>query len=151
MNVYSDVPINTGVFYPLQTFSRGQDFLSFEEIPLCIEANDAITEKLLVKLGQELSNIVYLVDSQERRLLHMAAVFACNFTNHLLGIAKDLTDSYELEFDLLRPLIRETIRKGLAANHPAEVQTGPARRGDRATMQAHLDLLVDRPQLAETV
>nr|WP_293834235.1 Rossmann-like and DUF2520 domain-containing protein [uncultured Arsenicibacter sp.] len=149
MGIYSDVPVRTGVFYPLQTFSRDQPPLSFDQIPLCLEASDKETEDVLVELGQELSEIVYLITSEERRLLHMAAVFACNFTNHLLAIAKDLTETNGVPFKLLRPLIRETIRKGLAAGHPADVQTGPARRGDRQTMQAHLALLTEQPQLAE--
>ncbi|OIN60288.1 Rossmann-like and DUF2520 domain-containing protein [Arsenicibacter rosenii] len=149
MAIYSDVPVRTGVFYPLQTFSRDQPPLSFEQIPLCLEADDKETEDILVGLGQELSDIVYLITSDERRLLHMAAVFACNFTNHLLAIAKDLTETNEVPFKLLKPLIRETIRKGLSAGHPADVQTGPARRGDQQTMQAHLTLLSDQPQLAE--
>ena len=149
MNMYSDVPVQTGVFYPLQTFSRGLTPLDFKGIPLCIEASDAVTEDALVALGQDLSSIVYLVNTVERRMLHMAAVFACNFTNHLLAIATDLTDIYDLEFDLLKPIIKETFRKALAADHPANVQTGPARRGDLATMSAHLELLHDQPNLAE--
>lgn len=148
MNVYSDVPVRTGVFYPLQTFSAGQTPMDFNTVPLCIEASDSQTEETLVALAQELSSTVYLVDSTERLALHLAAVFACNFTNYLLAIAKDLTDSYELEFDLLKPIIKETFRKVLHADHPAQVQTGPARRGDSSTMAAHLDLLRTRPELA---
>ncbi|KAB7729333.1 DUF2520 domain-containing protein [Rudanella paleaurantiibacter] len=147
MQVYSDVPVHTGVFYPLQTFSRQQSLLDFEEIPLCIEAADPETESQLVALGQEISSIVYLVDSAERRVLHLAAVFACNFTNHLFAIAKGLTDAHDLEFDLLKPLIRETFRKGMAAADPATVQTGPARRGDQKTIDTHLDMLRHQPRL----
>ncbi|MCY7356580.1 MAG: DUF2520 domain-containing protein, partial [Rudanella sp.] len=82
-------------------------------------------------------------------VLHLAAVFACNFTNHLLAIANDLTKAHDLEFDLLRPLIRETFRKGLAAEDPAEVQTGPARRGDQKTINTHLAMLNGQPKLME--
>ena len=149
VKIYSDVPVRTGVFYPLQTFSKHVPALSFGEIPLCIEASDNETEAALVALGQQLSSIVYLVSSQERRVLHVAAVFACNFTNHLLGVAKDLTDAEQLEFDLLKPLIRETFRKALEATHPADVQTGPARRGDLNTLALHLDYLQDKPALLE--
>lgn len=147
MDVYSDVPVRTGVFYPLQTFSIGRALIDFDDVPLCIEASDAATEETLVELGQDISSTVYLVDSTERLALHAGAVFACNFTNHLLALAKDLTDSYELEFELLKPLIRETFGKALAADHPANVQTGPARRGDNSTMAAHLDLLDNEPAL----
>jgi predicted short-subunit dehydrogenase-like oxidoreductase (DUF2520 family) len=149
MDIYSDVPVRTGVFYPLQTFSKGIKPLSFEIIPLCIEASEKETEAQLVALAQELSQIVYLVNSQERKVLHLAAVFACNFTNYLLGIAKDLTDSANLEFDLLRPLIEETFQKALDAEHPAQVQTGPARRGDLNTLSLHLAYLSDKPELLQ--
>ena len=149
IDVYSDVPVRTGVFYPLQTFSKGANALSFEEVPLCIEASDKATESQLVALGQELSKIVYLVNSQERKVLHIAAVFACNFTNYLLGIAKDLTEGENLDFDLLKPLIEETVQKALDARHPALVQTGPARRGDLITLSLHLDYLSNKPELLQ--
>lgn len=149
MAIYSDVPVRTGVFYPLQTFTKGQSFMLFDEIPLCIEATDSTTEDTLVQLGQEMSDTVYLITSEERRTLHVAAVFACNFTNHLLTIAHDLTVRDNLEFDLLRPIITETFRKGLAAPDPAVVQTGPARRGDLTTIDTHLTYLSSQPRLAE--
>jgi predicted short-subunit dehydrogenase-like oxidoreductase (DUF2520 family) len=149
MRIYSDIPVQTGVFYALQTFSKGQTFMTFDEIPLCLEASDKTTEDVLVQLGQELSDIVYLITSEERRTLHVAAVFACNFTNHLLALAHDLTTRNGLEFDLLRPLIQETFRKGLAAENPATVQTGPARRGDLTTIDSHLAMLSTDQHLSE--
>jgi len=148
MAVYSDVPVHTGVFYALQTFTRGQPFMAFDEVPLCIEATEKPLEDELVAMGQEISDIVYLITSAERGVLHTAAVFASNFTNHLLTIAHDLTTGNGLEFDLLRPLIRETFRKGLTADNPADVQTGPARRGDFSTIQTHLSMLEAQPRLA---
>ena len=147
--IYSDVPVQTGVFYPLQTFTKGQSFMAFDEIPICIEAPDSLTEDTLVQLGQDISEIVYLITSDERRALHLAAVFACNFTNHLLTLAHDITVQHGLDFDLLRPLIAETFRKGLAAPDPATVQTGPARRGDLTTIEAHLADLSHEPRVAE--
>ena len=149
MSVYSDVPVQTGVLYALQTFTKNQSFMKFDDIPLCVEATDKNTEEVLITLAQELSDVVYLISSEERRTLHMAAVFACNFTNHLLSIAYNLTTAEGLEFDLLQPIIRETIRKGLAAENPADVQTGPARRGDLATIENHLAQLNSQPKLAE--
>ncbi len=148
MSVYSDVPVKTGVFYPLQTFTKGRPLLSFDQIPICIEADNDLTQKQLVDLGQAMSTIVYLVNSAERQTLHVAAVLASNFCNHLLALAKDLTDAHDLEFDLLKPLIRETVRKALAANHPAEVQTGPARRHDNQVIASHLTYLRPQPALA---
>ncbi|GAB2516620.1 Rossmann-like and DUF2520 domain-containing protein [Spirosoma aerophilum] len=149
MEIYSDVPVQTGVFYPLQTFSKEQPFMVFDEIPLCIESFDSATEDILVQLGQAISDIVYIITSEERRTLHVAAVFACNFTNHLLTLAHDLTAHDDLDFDLLKPIIAETFRKGLAVPDPAAVQTGPARRGDLTTIDTHLTYLQDQPRLAE--
>lgn len=149
MSVYSDVPVNVGVFYPLQTFTRGRNLLDFEQIPICIEADDKAVEAQLVTMGQEISTIVYLVNSAERRVLHVAAVLACNFSNHLMALAKDITDTEDLEFDLLKPLIGETIRKALDAEHPADVQTGPARRHDSQVIAAHLMYLQDKPDVAK--
>lgn len=149
MAIYSDVPVRTGVFYPLQTFTREQPLVDFTGVPLCLEATDAGTEEELVELGQAISRIVYLVSSSERLLLHLAAVLACNFSNHLLALARELTVSNGLEFELLTPLIQETVRKALSIPDPATVQTGPARRNDQTTIQAHLALLSDRPIVAE--
>ena len=149
MAIYSDIPVQTGVFYALQTFTKGQSFMPFDEIPLCIESTDKATEDALVQLGQDISTIVYLITSEERRTLHIAAVLACNFTNHLLALAHNLLVSEDLEFSLLRPLITETFRKGMAAADPAEVQTGPARRGDLSTISEHLAVLANQPQLAQ--
>ena len=149
MSVYSDVSVRTGVFYALQTFTREQPFMPFDDIPVCIESADKDTEDELVALGQDLSEVVYLISSPERQMLHLAAVVAGNFTNHLLALAHDLTTANGMEFDLLQPLIRETLRKGLDADNPADVQTGPARRGDLTTINAHLTRLAGQPLLAE--
>lgn len=146
-SIHSDVPVRTGVFYPLQTFSQ-QVPMRMEDVPLCIEADDAHTEAELIRIAQEISRTVYLVSSEERKVLHVAAVFACNFTNHLWAIARDLLNEHKLDFDLLKPLITETVRKALAALHPAEVQTGPAVRGDVDLMKEHLSFLRNHQRLA---
>lgn len=145
--IYSNVPVRTGVFYPLQTFSR-QISIQLGEVPLCIEAADSETETTLVRMAQELSRTVYLVSSEERKVLHIAAVFASNFTNHLWSIAHDLLDEYQLDFDLLKPLIAETVRKALTASHPSDVQTGPAIRGDFHLIREHLSFLESHERLA---
>ncbi len=144
VEIYSDVPADTGVFYPLQTFSKDVA-IQFNDIPLCIEAGDSRTEPILIKLAQDISNVVYLMSSEERRIMHIAAVFACNFTNHLFSISKRILDAEHLEFDLLKPLIRETVRKAMEALDPAMVQTGPARRGDQQIIDKHLDYLERYP------
>ena len=140
VEVHSDVPVRTGVLYPLQTFTKEVP-LDYSEIPFCIEATDDETEAALIKLAQTVSSNVQLGDSEGRRTLHMAAVFACNFTNHLLSIAHDLLEHEKLSFDLLKPLIRETMQKALQTHDPATMQTGPARRSDWATTGYHLEQL----------
>lgn len=134
---------NTGVFYPLQTFSKSRR-LDVSTTPFCIEASNSQTEKILVEIAQSISQTVYLVSAQERKVLHIGAVFACNFTNHLLAIAKEILDREDLEFDLLKPLIKETFEKALTAPDPNLVQTGPAARGDYQTLQSHLAYLQDQ-------
>jgi predicted short-subunit dehydrogenase-like oxidoreductase (DUF2520 family) len=134
----------SGVFYPLQTFSKQKE-LDISRVPFCIEATDEATEQLLVSMAQHISNTVYLVSSAERKVLHIGAVFACNFTNHLLGVAKEILGREGLEFDLLKPLIRETIQKALNAEHPAFVQTGPAMRNDQQIIDAHRAYLSTYP------
>lgn len=140
IEIYSDIPAETGVFYPLQTFSREVP-ISFTDVPICIEASSPKIEQLLIQLAQDISNVVYLMNSEERQIVHVSAVFACNFTNHLLTVAKRILDAEHLEFELLKPLVRETIRKALEAPDPAVVQTGPARRGDSQIIEKHLDYL----------
>ena len=131
-----------GVFYPLQTFSKDAE-LDFQEIPLCLEAENENDYLLLEKLGGNISNNVLRVNSDQRLQLHMAAVFVNNFTNHLFHIGQELCEEKGLSFDLLHPLIRETMRK-IENNDPLQVQTGPARRGDTTTMQKQLDNLKNK-------
>ena len=140
VEVYSDVPVRTGVLYPLQTFTKGAS-MDYTQIPFCIEATEEETEEALFKLAESVSPHVQLADTEERRALHIAAVFACNFTNQLFSIAHDLLKEEQLSFELLKPLIRETTHKALQSADPATVQTGPARRSDWATTNRHLNYL----------
>ena len=130
------------------TFSAGKR-LDLKAVPFCIEAVDDETEQVLVDIAQEMSDTVYLLSSEERKVLHVAAVFACNFTNHLLALSKSITDNENLEFDLLKPIISETFKKALKAENPAEVQTGPAIRNDKTIINRHLDYLKDDARLLE--
>jgi predicted short-subunit dehydrogenase-like oxidoreductase (DUF2520 family) len=148
MLIHHDLPVKCAVFYPLMTFSAGKR-LDLKTVPFCIEAIDEETEQILVDIAQEMSNTVYLISSEERKVLHVAAVFACNFTNHLLALAKSITDSEDLEFDLLKPIINETFKKALAAENPADVQTGPAIRNDKSIINRHLDYLKEDENLLE--
>ncbi len=140
IDIHSDVPVRAGVLYPLQTFTKNVE-LDYTQIPFCIEATDQETEDSLVVLAQSVSENVLLGDSEERRTLHISAVFACNFTNHLLSVAHDLLGHEKLPFELLKPLIQETVHKALQTDDPAKVQTGPARRADWAMTARHLEYL----------
>ena len=138
---------NAGVFYPLQTFSKTKE-VDFNTVPVCIEGgNDDITSTLNV-LAYTITQNVYRINSDERRTLHLAAVFACNFPNYLYYISQQLLAEKQLPFDLLRPLILETAQK-VQENFPADVQTGPAIRNDEKTIANHLQQLAENPQLQE--
>lgn len=148
MDIYHDLAVECGVFYPLMTFTKGKK-IDLKAVPFCIEATTETAENELVNLADQLSNSVQLVSSEERRVLHLAAVFACNFTNHLWAISQEITEANSLEFDLLKPLIHETFKKAMQAIAIATVQTGPAQRNDRKTIAAHLDLLSEDAELTK--
>lgn len=136
-----------GVFYPLQTFSKAKE-VDFDRIPLCIEATDADQLEVLHKLAAKLSQQVYELDGEKRKVLHLAAVFACNFPNHLYALANQVLQQNGLDFEIIRPLIAETADK-VMTNLPENVQTGPAVRADETTMNKHLSMLKDMPELHE--
>ncbi len=138
---------NAGVFYPLQTFSKTKE-VDFRTVPLCIEAANQEIAEQLKELAQTISNSVYDIDSQQRKTLHLAAVFACNFPNYLYNVAQQILAQHDLNFDLIRPLILETAEK-VQNNLPAAVQTGPAVRNDETTMNNHLQLLKDSSDLQQ--
>jgi predicted short-subunit dehydrogenase-like oxidoreductase (DUF2520 family) len=129
------------VFYPLQTFTKEREII-WSELPICIEANSTHDLEALLQLTRKLSIKVSLMGSEDRRWLHLAAVFVNNFTNHLLNEASNIVKERNLDFDLLRPLALETIKKAFDIS-PENAQTGPAKRGDEATMRKHIDMLQD--------
>lgn len=136
-----------GVFYPLQTFSKTKE-VDFWSVPLCIEGGDEAITRRLTELAHTISNQVYQVDSAQRKILHLAAVFACNFPNFLYHVAQNILAQHQLDFNMLRPLITETAAK-VQQQLPDQVQTGPAIRGDETTMAAHMQLLEGRPELQQ--
>ncbi|GAB3826534.1 hypothetical protein GCM10028895_37660 [Pontibacter rugosus] len=136
-----------GVFYPLQTFSKSKP-VDFAQIPLLVESQDETTLQALKLLAQSISSKVEVVGSGARKQLHLAAVFACNFTNHLLGISQQLLQEANLPKELLQPLIQETIAKA-TQQPPFSVQTGPAVRHDDNVINAHLHMLQEQPQWHE--
>lgn len=141
-----DAKNRRGVFYPLQSFSKGSE-IDFHTIPICIEAEDKRDLTLLRLLGEKLSKSVQEISSEERKKLHLAATWVNNFTNHIFHLAANYLDENGLSFDLLKPLILETARK-IQEIHPSAAQTGPAIRRDSATLQNHLNQMSD-PQLKE--
>lgn len=136
-----------GVFYPVQSFTKGED-LDFSEIPVVIESGDTETEKQLTEIATSLTGKVFFLNSERRKHLHLAAVFANNFANHLFGIAGEILDQQQIDPSILHALIVETARKATGQN-PFEIQTGPAKRGDEQTINKHLEMLNQSPDLWE--
>ncbi|MBS1507678.1 MAG: DUF2520 domain-containing protein [Bacteroidetes bacterium] len=143
---YSATP-NLGVFYPLQTFTKNKK-VDFRKIPIFIESLNEETESILFALAKAISLQVKRIGSEERKAMHVAAVFASNFTNHMLTIAKTIMEQNGLEYAWLKPLISETITKSLQLD-PESAQTGPARRGDLEVLEKHLTFLQTDPELSE--
>ena len=134
-----DEKTRAGVFYPLQTFTKGRA-LSFADIPIGIEARTEADYALLEKLGKTLSHKVFRMNSGQRQRMHLAAVWANNFSNHLFARSAEICESAGIEAQLLYPLIEETVEKMKALGAKA-AQTGPARRQDKKTMNTHVELL----------
>ncbi|HOX81628.1 MAG TPA: DUF2520 domain-containing protein [Chryseolinea sp.] len=143
---YAATP-NIGVFYPLQTFSKSKK-TDFKEVPVFIESENSETEKVLQLMAKAISKNFFKITSQERKVLHVSAVFASNFTNHMLLIAQELMKENNLSFDWLKPLIAEMINKSLTIG-PENAQTGPARRGDFEILDKHLEFLSGDESTAE--
>ena len=147
MDVLKSASTNYGVLYPLQTFSFDKT-VDFSQVPIAVEASSPEIAKQLEALAHKLSPKIIQMTSEQRLVLHISAVFACNFSNHLYAIAEQLLESKGISFDHLRPLIAETAAKVQQAL-PSEVQTGPAIRKDEKILQKHLDFLKEQPQLQE--
>ncbi|MEI6817923.1 MAG: Rossmann-like and DUF2520 domain-containing protein [Bacteroidota bacterium] len=143
MDVFKNSTKEYGVFYPLQSFNKERK-LNLSTIPVFIEANSAKTKKVMKELAKCISDKTYEITYEQRLTLHAAAVFANNFTNHLYKIASDILRTSGLEFDVLKPLIKETADKVMTLD-PAAVQTGPAQRKDVKTIKKHFDLLKNFP------
>lgn len=144
MDVLKGTSKNYGVFYPLQTFSK-KNKINFKSIPVCLEANNSITFKILQSLAKSITLNVQKINSGQRKIIHLAAVFACNFTNHLYTIASDILSSANVSFDILKPVIEETANK-IKNSSPHETQTGPAIRNDKKIIDRHLKMLSDKRQ-----
>lgn len=141
MNVLSACSDNFGVFYPLQTFSKGVE-LNISEIPLFIEASSDAVETQIRDFGDSVFKNIYYADSEGRKKMHIAAVFACNFTNYLWTCSAEVLEKENLSFEVLKPLLHETLRKAFTIG-PEVGQTGPARRGDTKIIEEHMRILDD--------
>lgn len=133
-----------GVFYPLQTFSRERE-IDLSEVPFFIEGSDRSTTDRLLSLAHTVSRTVREADSRQRGVLHLAAVFACNFANSLWGISDDILREAGYSLEVFGPLLEETLRKAIT-NGAIESQTGPARRGDQKVIDSHLSKLEGLPR-----
>lgn len=145
LDILKNVSSSYGVFYPLQTLNKKLP-MPAEPFPICIEASDDVTLKQIKSLAQSIGGDVHIVLSPRRKVLHVAAVFANNFGNHLYSMAEKILKKENISFGLLRPLIKATA-ENVMHRSPSEVQTGPAKRGDEAILKAHLEILKDDPEL----
>ncbi|MEN8247721.1 MAG: Rossmann-like and DUF2520 domain-containing protein [Bacteroidota bacterium] len=138
---------NIGVLYPLQTFSK-QKRVDFSDVPLLVEGDNKFTKNVLLSVARKLTQNVLEARSAQRRMIHLAAIFAANFTNSLLVQANELLEKADADLEILAPLLEETIRKSLTIG-PKKAQTGPAARGDLEVLDQHMELLERFPEIQE--
>ena len=143
MNVFPKRIKNTGAFYPLQTFSKNSK-ITPKQIPFCIEGSNKKSSANIRKLAKSISPMVYEINSEKRRIIHVAAVFSNNFTNYLFSLSEKILGENNIKFEILLPLIHETINK-ISKEKPKKVQSGPARRNDKAVIKKHMQLLNSDP------
>ncbi|HPY82243.1 MAG TPA: DUF2520 domain-containing protein [Bacteroidales bacterium] len=147
IDVFYDYALNYGVVYPMQTFSKFKD-INYNEIPFFIEANTKENETILYDFLKKISPHVSVANSQQRGIIHLSAVFACNFTNHMCTISEKMLKEQKIKFDVFKPLLRETFDK-ITRYSPFESQTGPAIRNDMQVINKHLDVLSEYPEIKE--
>ena len=145
LDIFPEKIKHKGIFYPLQTFSKNR-MVIFSEIPFLLESSDDESSLILRNIAESINGKVHFVDTEQRRMLHLAAVFACNFTNHMLTVGREVALKAGFPFEILAPLINETISKAMDSG-PQNSQTGPAVRHDKNTIEKHLELLSFSPEL----
>lgn len=145
-NVLAACSENFGVLYPLQTLIKEMPYLP--PVPVLIDGNNEATKKVLIKFSSGWAENVQVADDEERLKLHIAAVFVNNFTNYIFTITEEYCRKEQLKFNLLYPLIEETIAR-LKINHPSLLQTGPAVREDYRTIAKHNEILTNYPELKD--
>jgi len=144
VEILDGISSSYGVFYPLQTFSRAHK-ISFSNIPVCIEANHPDALQTLKSIAEKITGNIHILTSEQRRWAHLAAVISSNFSNYMYQVAEEILTKKGLDFELIHPLILETARKAGRIG-PRRAQTGPATRGDHATIQKHLEMLNEFPE-----
>lgn len=145
LDVFPEQILQKGIFYPLQTFSVERK-INFKDLPFFLESSDKQSADILKNLTESIGAKAHFTDTEHRRILHLAAVFVCNFTNHMLTAGKELAIKAGFPFEVIRPLIIETYLKAMD-NGPENSQTGPAIRNDQNTIETHLKLLSFSPEL----
>ncbi len=143
MNIFEGMAMHYGVLYPMQTFSKTRD-IDFSIVPCFVESNDDLTFRTVNDLANSISTKVYLLSSDTRKYLHLAAVFACNFVNHCYAISANILAKHNVPFDIMLPLIDETAAK-VHSMQPIDAQTGPAVRYDQNVIRKQSELLKDNP------
>jgi predicted short-subunit dehydrogenase-like oxidoreductase (DUF2520 family) len=144
-DVFKGYSNNYGVMYPLQTFTKKR-LIEFRDIPICIEANNTESLDIIKRISTGISESVYTMGIEKRVYLHLAAVFACNFTNYMYSVAEKILNQKDIPFDIIKPLIKETAAK-IEDLSPAKAQTGPAVRNDKEVIFKHKELLESNPDL----
>jgi len=142
IEILADRTDHWGVLYPLQSLRKEK--YPYSSIPFLVQGSDNTTQETLYQLAESTGFPVSRADNEQRLSLHLAAVFANNFTNHMLTISSTICEQHQLDSEMLIPLILETSTR-IVDNKPAEMQTGPAIRGDEVTMRRHLQLLQSNP------
>lgn len=145
MDIFKGLTVHYGVFYPMQTFSK-ERLVDFNDISVFLETNDAVSMERLKMLSTTLTTHIYELDSEGRKHLHLAAVFACNFVNHCYALSAEVLAAKGLPFSVMLPLVDETAQK-VHELSPREAQTGPAVRGDQNVMQMQASMLEGKPEV----
>jgi predicted short-subunit dehydrogenase-like oxidoreductase (DUF2520 family) len=148
LSVLKNTSANIGVYYPLQSFSAS-DTINWKNTPILIEANSKKSESLLKAIATSVSDTVKIINSEKRLQFHLAAVFACNFTNSLYHAAFGLIETTlsKKDSNLLLPMMTQSFHK-LSIMTPKQAQTGPAMRKDTVVLKKHLELLKSNKQLS---
>ncbi len=147
MSCFEGMAVHYGVLYPMQTFSKQRE-VDFRSIPCFIEGNDSLAKQNIRALAESISGRVYEMSSDDRRFLHLAAVWACNFTNHCYEVSAEILRKHDVPFDVMLPLIDETAAK-VHGMEPIDAQTGPAVRFDDNVIRAQAAMMRDNPILKD--